>query len=652
MTHLPLLPDTSTWPELPDVMPAAAVQETAPAQPEITPPSDETTDLAAYAEEEAALHLGYDPAGDPDEAWEQHAETPAVTLPLRDEDESVNTDDQPLLFGGMQRVINHKGKELVKKAVNPSANQEAILNFLAQPGPPLVVIATAGSGKTTLLEMIARQIGELKQAAPEQTLMLSFSRSIVATLKEKLPKNIAVMSINSLGNRILRENRPEASFDKDKYVKLIREAVDNRNYNAKFRKSVHDKVKQALQITMSNLLEIGVDYEYWLSVMHQYDVPVVYEDRDVYSLVMEIIRQGMEMLLPEGKEAVISYADQTYGPAYHNWKLSQPYEAVLVDEGQDASLAQLNLIQGAVSPTGRIVVVGDRAQAIYGFNGANIESLDDITFYLGATTLPLSVCYRCSERVIALAAHFTDRIEAAPGATEGYLDDITREEMMALIRPGDAILCRVNAPLMREAFRLALAGHNVTVEGRDEIVPGLVKMVKAAATWQGEGVKPSEYDETAPLDAETFTDSLRTLLGKAVRRIKNDCQKTGEDPGMRVAAVEDRALTVKYLLDQRKPATAKELTDQIKKLFAKSKNAITLSTVHRAKGEEYPNVFIIEPDLMPHPRAESEAALRAEQAIMFVAFTRARNGLYFVDGEQSIIPAGLGRPHPICEKIR
>lgn len=82
-----------------------------------------------------------------------------------------------------------------------------------------------------------------------------------------------------------------------------------------------------------------------------------------------------------------------------------------------------------------------------------------------------------------------------------------------------------------------------------------------------------------------------------------------------------------------------EFIAELRRLFSgKEEDSIILSTIHRAKGLEADQVFIVEPQLLPHPKAESDAARESERCLEFVAYARARKALYFVD-----VPSGHSR---------
>ncbi len=96
----------------------------------------------------------------------------------------------------------------------------------------------------------------------------------------------------------------------------------------------------------------------------------------------------------------------------HLWNL-QPSKCdwVAVDEAQDVSPAQLDLILKMRGRGGRMIWVGDKNQAIFGFAGALSDSIDRIIEATHAIVLPLSICYRCPVSHIKLAQEVVPSIE-------------------------------------------------------------------------------------------------------------------------------------------------------------------------------------------------------------------------------------------------
>ena len=76
--------------------------------------------------------------------------------------------------------------------------------------------------------------------------------------------------------------------------------------------------------------------------------------------------------------------------------------------------------------------------------------------------------------------------------------------------------------------------------------------------------------------------------------------------------------------------TVEQLVDKTNRIFDIATPTVVGSTVHRAKGLEADNVFILRPDLMPHPMAKQAWEIQQEQNCMYVAITRAKKTLTYV----------------------
>src|SRR5262249_35953012 len=97
---------------------------------------------------------------------------------------------------------------------------------------------------------------------------------------------------------------------------------------------------------------------------------------------------------------------------------------VLVDEAQDTNASRRAFVAKLLKPTGRSIWVGDPAQAIYGFTGADSKSLDTIRERFNAQLLNLTVTYRCPKQIVKKAQQWVKHIEAHESAPEGTIKDV------------------------------------------------------------------------------------------------------------------------------------------------------------------------------------------------------------------------------------
>jgi superfamily I DNA/RNA helicase len=321
------------------------------------------------------------------------------------------------------------------------------------------------------------------------------------------------------------------------------------------------------------------------------------------------VMQASKVARPDGK---ISFDDMIYIPVACNITRAW-YNMVVVDEAQDMNAAQLILAQRACKRGGRIVVVGDDRQAIYGFRGADSDSIDRLKAELNAVELPLTITYRCGKEIVAAAAKFVPDFQAAPAAPEGLVDSIEYDKLVEQARPGDFVISRKNAPLMSTCLRFLRAGIPARVEGRD-VGRGLAARVKK-------------------IRAKSVPDFLKRLATWAEKE-KARVKAKGKNVEEKIQVIEDEFETIAALADG--AANVQEIVDRCFNLFEDSidsktskpnlKPAVVCSSVHKAKGLEADRVFIMEDTLLRN-RQNIE-----EKNIEYVAITRAKFHLTWVKG--------------------
>lgn len=304
----------------------------------------------------------------------------------------------------------------------------------------------------------------------------------------------------------------------------------------------------------------------------------------------------------------IDGADMIFLPVRNGW-LRKTYDVVVVDEGQDMNACQLEIAQGVCK--GRLVVVGDDRQAIFGFAGADSGSLDRLKKELSATELPLNVTYRCGRAIVAEAARYVPDFEAGPNNPEGLVRYAPMANLFTEAGPGDFILSRVNAPLVSVAMRLLRSGKRTRIAGRN-IGSGLVILVRKM---KGRSV-PELLSKIEAWATKTNARHEAQLSSATNGRKKTIAAK--------MEAVLDQAEMLTSLADGAKNVA--EVEARIVALFTDDglgdKGMIVCSSVHKAKGKEADRVFILRDTL----RETTEE----EVNITYVAITRAKNELVWV----------------------
>jgi hypothetical protein len=276
-----------------------------------------------------------------------------------------------------------------------------------------------------------------------------------------------------------------------------------------------------------------------------------------------------------------------------------------------------------VSPTegGHRLYVADQIlvhNSIYGFRGADSESLDAIAREFKATSFPLSVTYRCPTSVVELARTYVPHLTPRDGAPTGEIKANVKIDTIDW-RPSDLVVCRNNAPLITLAYQLLREKVACKVLGRDI----------------GTGVKA--------LVRKLRARDLKDLLARADKHFAEQSAKLragGKED--QVEALEDRVETLKaFALEAHTLADVERAIDD---LFADDKaSMVTLSTIHKAKGAEAPRVVILDPRRMPSKAARVAWEIQQERNLVYVAYTRAREELLFasLDGSPALPPVAF-----------
>lgn len=490
----------------------------------------------------------------------------------------------------------------------PSHYQEAIFDFVQNGQGSLVVSAGAGSGKTTTLLEAAKRVKPSQSVA-----FVAFNVSIVDTIKAQVPAHVYASTLNSMGFRAWLRSRgygTKVEIDRNKVREIIDETGEAFLHQTTLRRLVGlAKAYGIVPVTCQGATGLLEDtYENWVELIERHDLDVVNEKEaaKVVTLARAILHKCIVTA-----DQVMDFDDQLYLPVIWDVPFTK-YDVLFVDEAQDVSSIQCAMLRRSLKPGGRLVAVGDRTQAIYSFRGAGVTSMEDIRDAFSATDLPLSISYRCAKAVVRAAQQFMPALEHHWEAPEGLVEALgkfDKDMNESFFQPDDIILCRNSAPIVELAWKLLRRGVPCKILGR-EIGEGLSRLI--------------ERQDTDNL--KVLIDKLDTYRKREVARL---VRKKQEEKAELVA---DKVETINILITHLpENATVKELLYRISEMFNDKSGVLTLSTIHKAKGKEYPRVFILNSFLMPSRYARQEWQLEQESNLHGVAITRARREVYYFD---------------------
>lgn len=493
--------------------------------------------------------------------------------------------------------------------------QLAIIDFIRNGQGNLVVEASAGSGKTyTLMKCVEEIPGD------KSILLSAFNRDIATVLKRKAKDmfNVNVSTLHGLGLQMLQRNFPNEDLilDEFKYKSYLNTNIKSLSSINTYSLSKRDfarymsNIEAFINFGRCYLCETVKDLEF---IEDRYDITTIADEKEV---ALDILEYGKKNL------SQIDYTDMIWLPNVLYCKpLGMLYDWIILDEAQDLSVCQREIVLKCRKINTRMLFFGDSEQSLYSFASSDPESFKRLKELPNTTSLPLSISYRCAKNIVDFAQKIVPTIEANNDGREGEIKyDVGLDE----IQDGDMVLCRNNAPLMQVYVDFIKQGKKCFIRGKD-IGLNLKNMVKRTGievlnkSLQEDGVFVRLYD--------TLFDMINEIVCK---------YNVTYSDAVESAAISNRLDMIKALeILSDDINTSAELIAKIDGIFSdRKKGGISLSTIHKAKGLEAENVYIACRHLMPSSRAKKDWEIRQEYNLMYVAYTRAKNILGFIDEKE------------------
>jgi superfamily I DNA/RNA helicase len=471
-----------------------------------------------------------------------------------------------------------------------SDEQKAIFAWFATGTGNLVVQARAGTGKTTTIK-------QAFSCAPEAKILYAvFNKKNQKEALEKIvDSRVEVKTLHSLGfayiKNMWRDARPDDGVEYDRVDQVVpRIDDDTRNVIVKLVGFCKN-----LTVGIPSLNEV-------LDIIDARDIYAADATQFSSATLAKIAIDVLHASLIRDDRGRISFNDMVWLPVAADW-VRPWFDLVTVDEAQDMNMPQLLMAERACKSNGRICVVGDDRQAIYGFRGAASDGMHMMRQRLNATQLGLTTTYRCPRLVVEIAQTIVSDYTAAPSAPEGEVIYTTVEKIIESLQVGDAVVSRLNAPLMGIALKLLRNNIPARIEGRD-----IGKQIIA---------------QVRKFKAKSVPDFLKKVSAWAEKQTKRIESSGGRHVQSKVELVMDQALTLTTVAQD--CTSVENIEQRITNLFEDSDNcrreAVVCSSVHKAKGLEWNRVCIIEDTFKNKDKSNEEAN------IFYVAVTRAKKVL-------------------------
>lgn len=517
----------------------------------------------------------------------------------------------------------------------PTDQQAAFLRALTTTDRHLALVARAGCGKTSTILMGVDAIAKTQPHAEQ--LVCAFNKSIADEVGEKLRKaghtdwrKVQASTLHSMGFGLLKFvfRLDRDNIDDKKVRKIIQNLVQARQSlsNSDPRTTAVSETCEIYGQQVEQLVRYGKqagvgffpdqpigDVGVWHHLADHFDINGL-DETDEADAVVEAAQYVYRASLAQTN--IIDFDDMILFPLIKNLRVKYGKDIIFLDEAQDLSRSRQALARKFLKPrTGRMIVVGDDRQAIYGFTGADADALPNLIEGLDAITLPLSVTWRCPKSVVAVAQSYVPDIEAAGPAPEGkvFHEPALPEQLLS----SDAILCRNTAPLVELAYKLIRSGTACKVEGRN-IGEGLANL---AQRWK--------------------VKTIDALLNRLEQYKEREIQKAmAKDNEAKAEEVEDKCETLRLICVEcisKGQQTVADVVAFITALFADgAKDVLVLATYHRSKGREWERVFLWQhSQRCPSRAARQPWQKQQEDNLAYVAVTRAKAELWFIEPDAS-----------------
>lgn len=314
----------------------------------------------------------------------------------------------------------------------------------------------------------------------------------------------------------------------------------------------------------------------------------------------------------------------------------QQYRFFTVDEYQDISPLQHALLDAWLGNHSDLCVVGDPNQTIYSFTGATSEFLQGFgSRYPEASVIQLRRNYRSTQQIVNFANRLTsDASVVEPLRSEGEVGLAPRMLSFATVTDEcDAVATHIKTKLDQGTKPSEIAVL-YRVNGQSESIENA--LTKAGIDYQVRGgerffSRPEIQTAIRAVRAESIASTDKGLY----EAVSDICRSLGwqtQQPTEKGSAREkwESLNSLLAITDELPPGAtmgdfAKELDERQRSQHEPIKAAVTLSTMHAAKGLEWSVVFVVglTEGYLPITYAKTETEIREEQRLLYVALTRA-----------------------------
>lgn len=532
---------------------------------------------------------------------------------------------------------------------------------------PCLILAGAGSGKTRVLTYKVIFLIKEREVKPENILMVTFTNKAANEMKERVKKFIAngqllITTFHSLSAKILRiEGRhigisqKFVIYDEQDQLDTIKEAMQKLGISTK------DYKPHSILATISQAKNELITEKEYLNYARGHFQEIVSK---IYPIYQKILKDNDAL---DFDDLLIKTIELFENNPFSREKYQNRFRYILVDEYQDTNHAQYVLTKMLGGKWKNICVVGDFSQSIYSWRGADFRNLQKFKEdFKNAKIFPLSQNYRSTQKILDAATSVISKNTTHPvlklWTNNQGGDEITIYEARNQHHEAEyiisqilnfkfsdvAVLYRTNAQsrsieevFLHQGVPYILIGGTRFYERKEvkDVIAFLRYMENPKDTvsykrieklGKGRLKKFLEFKTSAFQTLEIMDQVIKAIdyLSLYDENDEEDRQRLENIKELRSVALEFPNL-MNFL--ENVALVEQEYLPDNPYNNEEQKEAITLMTLHAAKGLEFPVVFMVgmEEGLFPHSRSLMDKnELEEERRLCYVGMTRAKEKLF------------------------
>lgn len=266
--------------------------------------------------------------------------------------------------------------------------------------PVVVVLAGAGSGKTTVLTQRISYLYRVNKVSPENVLAITFTNKAANEMKERLLEKEGpyaemswIMTFHALAVRIIRANTADLKWfdqnfsiiDSDDQLKILKQIIKDLGKD-------DIKPKEASYV-------IG-NAKSFASTLSEVEYKIDWDYVEIYKAYDKYLKTHNAMDFDD----LLLYCHELLKKPNVRAKYIEKFKYIHVDEFQDTSIIQNNILKLLFGKVNNMFIVGDIDQSIYGWRGAAVENMMNIEREYGsAQIIKLEQNYRSTPEILDAA---------------------------------------------------------------------------------------------------------------------------------------------------------------------------------------------------------------------------------------------------------